>query len=125
MRSLNLACCALESATGVQRWMEQDQQDAGNQNLPPADQDPLNVLVVAGTVTTSNSELVREAYESMARPRAVVAFGVCTISGGPYWDSYAVLNGIGELVPVDVFVPGCPPSPQDVLDALTGLANRE
>lgn len=84
----------------------------------------LNVLVVAGTVTRANSHLVAEAFESLAEPRAVVAFGVCTISGGPYWDSYAVLPGIAELVPVDVFVPGCPPLPSDLTLVLSDLASR-
>ncbi len=114
--SLNLACCAVESATGVSLWQERAEH--------PDAADGLNVLVVAGTVTNANAHLVRQAYEGLAEPRAVVAFGVCTISGGPYWDSYAVLDGIGQLVPVDVFVPGCPPTPQDMVDVLDGLARN-
>jgi NADH-quinone oxidoreductase subunit B len=102
--SLNLACCALEAATAVEAW----------QASQPNSDTALNVLVVAGTVTRSNAGLVRASFEALSQPRAVVAFGVCTISGGPYWDSYAVLPGIGELVPVTTFVPGCPPRPADL-----------
>jgi len=116
--SVNLACCAIEAGTGLQRWSERHPQD---------DQatDPLNVLVVAGTVTWTNSHLVVEALNTLAEPRAVVAFGVCTISGGPYWDSYSVLPGISELVDVSVNVPGCPPHPQDLERVLDRLAAGE
>lgn len=80
------------------------------------------MLVVAGTVTHANADLVRRTFDSLPEPRAVVAFGVCTISGGPYWDSYSVLPGISELVPIDVMVPGCPPQPEDVVAALASLS---
>ncbi|MGV1035517.1 MAG: NADH-quinone oxidoreductase subunit B [Candidatus Nanopelagicales bacterium] len=111
--AVNVACCAVESSVAVQRWQESHPADG------PAD---LNVLVVAGTVTTANSDAVVGAFKRTPEPRRVVAFGVCTITGGPYWDSYSVLPGISELVPVDVFVPGCPPRPDDLLSVLEGLA---
>lgn len=114
--ALNLACCAVESSDGVEDFL------AGQAD---GDGDPLNVLVVAGTVTRANQHLVVEAYESLPEPRAVVAFGVCTLSGGPYWDSYAVLPGIADLVPITVAVPGCPPTPDDLSQALQRLAGRE
>ena len=105
------------------------QSNHGLHIVPPGEskqsEDVLHVLVVAGTVTRLNSHLVVEAFERLPDPRAAVAFGVCTISGGPYWDSYAVLPGIGELVPVDVFVPGCPPHPTDLIDALRALASPQ
>ncbi|NQU36968.1 MAG: hypothetical protein HQ526_05145 [Actinobacteria bacterium] len=122
--SLNLACCALESATGVELWeaLQSALGLAAESRL--ADSSPVHVLVVAGTVTNANAELVREAFDALAEPRAVVAFGACTISGGPYWDSYAVLSGISDLVPVDVFVSGCPPQAADLVAALTEIAAR-
>ena len=82
----------------------------------------MNVLVVAGTVTKANADLVRRSYENLPTPRAVIAFGVCTISGGPYWDSYSVVPGIAEIVPVDIMVAGCPPQPADIAEALNALA---
>jgi len=111
--AVNVACCAVESSVAVQRWQEEHPADG------PAD---LNVLVVAGTVTTANSAAVVSAFNRTPEPRRVVAFGVCTITGGPYWDSYSVLPGISELVPVDVFVPGCPPRPDDLIAVLEDLA---
>lgn len=117
---LNLACCAVEAAEGVDLWRSSRELSA------PAESNEadLNVLVVAGTVTKTNADLVRRTYEQLAEPRAVVAFGVCTISGGPYWDSYSVVPGISDLVPVDLVVPGCPPQPDDVALALDQLAQR-
>ena len=115
-----MACCSVEAADALaglpSLWPE-------SQQFGP-DDEVLRVLVVAGTVTTGAARLVQEALAALPEPRAVVAFGVCTISGGPYWDSYSVVPGIGELVPVDVFVPGCPPHPQDLHAALDQLANR-
>lgn len=115
---LNLACCAVEAAEGVDLWRANPVFAASAQAVEPA----LNVLVVAGTVTKANADLVRRSYENMPTPRAVIAFGVCTISGGPYWDSYSVVPGIAELVPVDIMVAGCPPQPADVAQALNALA---
>lgn len=115
---LNLACCAVEAAEGVDLWRSSSQPQSPAE---PVSRD-LNVLVVAGTVTKANADLVRSTYEQLPEPRAVVAFGVCTISGGPYWDSYSVVPGISGLVPVDVLVPGCPPLPEDVARALDQLA---
>jgi NADH-quinone oxidoreductase subunit B len=74
----------------------------------------LNVLVVAGTVTTALAPVLAQAWESVAEPRAVLAFGACAATGGPYWDSYAVLPGAHEVVPVTAWVAGCPPRPEDL-----------
>ena len=114
---LSLFCCAVEAAEGLDSWISEV---TAAEAVGP--EEPLNVLVVAGTVTRANAALVIDAYGRLPQPRAVIAFGVCAISGGPYWDSYAVLRGIGDLVPVDVFVPGCPPRPSDLSDALSSLA---
>lgn len=77
-----------------------------------------HILVIAGTVTHALAPTVKHAYEQLAEPKVVIAFGVCAISGGPYWDSYSVLNGAGHLFPVDLMVPGCPPAPEDLAAAL-------
>lgn len=77
-----------------------------------------HILVIAGTVTQALAPVVLQMYESLPQPRVVVAFGACAISGGPYWDSYSVMKGASQVVPVDVFVPGCPPTPQDLARAL-------
>jgi NADH-quinone oxidoreductase subunit B len=121
---LGLACCGLE-VREARRAAEVGGQVAG---LPADDQqDPgataqsvdLHVLVVAGTVTTRLAPGLAEAYAGMPEPRAVLAFGACAATGGPYWDSYSVLPGAHEVVPVDVWVPGCPPRPEDLVAGLT------
>lgn len=86
------------------------------------DQPVFDVLIVSGTVTHALVPAVIEAWQSLPEPRAAIAFGACTISGGPYWDSYAVSPGIDEAIPVARYVPGCPPRPEAVIEALVALA---
>lgn len=109
---VGLACCALEVVAASVR----DPAPAGPE--APA----LNVLVVSGTVTDALAPAVLALWEATPEPRRVVSFGACATSGGPYWDSYVVTKGIDQLVPVDLYVPGCPPRPEALLDALRGLA---
>lgn len=115
MVQAGLACCGVEAAA-----VDLVSEAAG---LTGVDSEALSrVLVVAGTVTHALAPVVEDAYERLGKPRAVVAFGACAISGGPYWDSYSVLPGAGSVVPVDVVVPGCPPSPEDLAAALITAA---
>ena len=116
---VGLACCAVEVLAAslggdddVARW-----------GAVPVTGDPgqAQVLIVSGTVTTRLAPSVRALYDRLPDPKKVVSFGACANSGGPYWDSYAVVNGVHELLPVDVWVPGCPPRPQALLDALRRL----
>ena len=86
---------------------------------------PINVLIVSGTVTHALTQAVVSAWESLAQPRAAIAFGACTISGGPYWDSYAVAAGIDAHIPVTRYVPGCPPRPEALLEALAAVASPD
>jgi NADH-quinone oxidoreductase subunit B len=105
---LNLACCGVEAGSEQARAAT----DALAQVPGP------NVVVVAGTVTGAAADLVAAEITRVPEPRMVVAYGVCTVAGGPYWDSYAVVPGIRA----DVVVPGCPPRPEAlsvaVLEAL-------
>jgi NADH-quinone oxidoreductase subunit B len=110
-----LACCGVEAAA-----LDLVADAAGLADLDP--QALARILVVAGTVTRVLAPVVREAYERLPEPRAVVAFGACAISGGPSWDSYSVLPGAADVVPVDIQVPGCPPSPEDLAGALVAAA---
>jgi NADH-quinone oxidoreductase subunit B len=79
---------------------------------------PVDVLVVSGTCTDVLAPAVRRLHASLAGSPIVVSFGACSSSGGPYWDSYAVTQGIDQIIPVDVYVPGCPPPPQALLEAV-------
>ena len=82
-----------------------------------------DLLMVIGTVTVRQGPILRRVYEQMAEPKWVMAFGACASTGG-FYDNYATLPGIDRIVPVDVYVPGCPPRPEGVLDALMALQRK-
>ena len=114
-----LACCGVEAGAVdiIDQALESVLIDANAQSLS-------HILVVAGTVTHALADTVRAAYERLAEPRVVIAFGACAITGGPYWDSYSVIPGADHLVPVDFHVPGCPPTPQDLARALSAAVEK-
>ncbi len=98
-----LACCAIEMmATGMPKH---DMARFGFEVFRPSPRQA-DVMLVAGTVTHKMAPLMRRLYEQMAEPKWVIAMGACTTSGGEFWDSYHVLEGIDQVVPVDVYVPG-------------------
>lgn len=104
-----LACCAVEVEAAAEPLTLDD--------IGPGD--PV-VVVVAGTVTDAVLPVVRGILARVPAAR-IVSFGACASAGGPYWDSYAVTKGIGQVVDVDLFVPGCPPTPRALAEALVGL----
>jgi NADH-quinone oxidoreductase subunit B len=113
-----LACCAVECAAALSRVGGR----AGSSREPGI---RANVLIVAGTVTDKLAPLVLQAYQDVPEPKFVLSFGACSNSGGPYWDSYCVTKGVDQMIPVDVYVPGCPPRPEALLHGLDVLAERD
>ena len=81
----------------------------------------VDVLVISGTVTDKLAPLVQQLHDATPGPVKVLSFGACANSGGPYWDSYSVTKGVDQVLPVDAWVPGCPPRPEALLDALEAL----
>ena len=120
--TFGLACCAIEMmATGADRF-DLDRFGAGAFRPTPRQAD---LMIVAGTVTFKMAPRLRRLYEQMPEPKFVMAMGACTIGGGPYCEhGYHVVKGIDKFVPVDIYVPGCPPRPEALIDALLMLQTK-
>ncbi|HVX45880.1 MAG TPA: NADH-quinone oxidoreductase subunit NuoB, partial [Mycobacteriales bacterium] len=115
--NFGLACCAVEFvAASVAR----------PDFLRPGAAAPggHEVMVVSGTVTDKMAPAVLRLYEELPDPKYVISFGACSNCGGPYWDSYSVTKGVDQLIPVDVYVPGCPPRPEALLQGIVRLQER-
>lgn len=118
---LGTSCCAIEfMALGAARY---DMARFGfevTRNSPRQG----DVLLVLGTITHRMAPLMKRLYNQLSEPKYVVAVGGCTISGGPFKNSYHVVNGIDKVIPVDVYIPGCPPRPEAFYYGLMQLQRK-
>lgn len=114
------ACCGIEYMSVMCAHFDLDRFGTGFTRFTPRQSD---LLLVTGTISHKLAPVLRTIYNQMAEPKWVIAFGTCTVSGGIY-DNYATVQGIDHVVPVDVYIGGCPPRPETVLEGLMKLQEK-
>ena len=114
------ACCAMEYMSLATAAYDLDRFGALLPRFTPRQAD---LLMVIGTVTVRQGPILKRVYDQMAEPKWVMAFGACASTGG-FYDNYTTIAGIDRIIPVDVYVPGCPPRPEAVLDAIMALQRK-
>src|SRR6201993_2150597 len=108
------ACCAMEFMAGSSSPYATDRFGCALPRFSPRQAD---LLMVVGTITHRQGPILQKVYDQLGEPEGVIAFGACTCAGGPY-NNYATVQGIDTIIPVDVYIPGCPPRPEAVIDGL-------
>ncbi len=118
--TFGLACCAIEMMSTYMAHHDLDR--FGVVTWPSPRQS--DVMIVAGTVVKKMAEPIKLLYEQMPDPKWVIAMGSCATNGGPYHRSYSVVMGVDHLIPVDVYVPGCPPRPEALMEGILKLQEK-
>lgn len=114
------ACCAIEFMSSVASKHDISRFGAEVVRFSPRQAD---LMIVAGTISNKQAPILKRIYDQMPEPKWVVSMGACASSGG-FYDNYSTLQGIDQIIPVDVYISGCPPRPEALIDALIDIQNR-
>ena len=117
---MGTACCAMELIAASFSKFDFDRLGT----FPRPDPRHTDVMIIAGTITRKMAPAIKRLYDQMPEPKYVVAMGACASGGGPFKEGYSVVSGVDTYIPVDVYIPGCPPTPQALLNGLIALQKK-